>query len=171
MTSPLTPVGPPLFDGRFSWLCAQNNTLASLAERRQLQGADLDLFEYRSIHYAGRRLSDGEQQHGSICAADLGRSAKKPKDHAFLGTEALTIDAWNPMTGGLSFEGKFKFSGDGTGNQSALTQGGMIIGFFTYEKQSATKRFSHRDRLRSLYQQPQRPRSESDLDQCLQWLA
>ena len=38
------------------------------------------------------------------------------------------------MTGGLSFEGKFKFSGDGTGNQSALTQGGMIIGLFTYEK-------------------------------------
>ena len=38
------------------------------------------------------------------------------------------------MSGGLSFEGKFKFSGDGTGNQSALNQGGMILGFFSYEK-------------------------------------
>ena len=46
----------------------------------------------------------------------------KSKDHAFLGTEAITIDAWNPTTGGLSFEGKFKFSGDGTGNQAALNQ-------------------------------------------------
>ena len=58
----------------------------------------------------------------------------KPKDHAFLGTEAITIDAWNPTTGGLSFEGRFKFSGDGTGNQSALNQAGMILGFFSYEK-------------------------------------
>jgi len=59
---------------------------------------------------------------------------KRPDEHAFLGTEAITRDAWNPTTGGLSFEGKFKFSGDGTGNQSALTQGGMILGFFSFEK-------------------------------------
>ena len=59
---------------------------------------------------------------------------ERAKDHAFLGTEAITIDAWNPTTGGLSFEGKFKFSGDGTGNQSALNQAGMILGFFSYEK-------------------------------------
>ena len=82
-----------------------------------------------------RRLSDGEQQHGSICAADLGQcSIEKPDDHAFMGTEALTIAAWNPTTGGLSFEGKFKFSGEGNGIRR-LTQGGMIIGFFTYQKQ------------------------------------
>jgi hypothetical protein len=59
---------------------------------------------------------------------------KPPNEHAFLGTEAITKDAWNPKNGGLSFEGKFKFSGDGTGNQSALTQGGMILGFFSFEK-------------------------------------
>jgi hypothetical protein len=58
----------------------------------------------------------------------------KNKDHAFLGTEAITVGAWNPTTGGLAFEGKFKFSGDGTGNQAALNQGGMILGFFSYEK-------------------------------------
>src|SRR5262245_4352419 len=46
---------------------------------------------------------------------------KPPNEHAFLGTEAITRDAWNPTTGGLSFEGKFKFSGDGTANPSALT--------------------------------------------------
>ena len=59
---------------------------------------------------------------------------KQPNEHAFLGTEAITRDAWNPQAGGLSFEGKFKFSGDGTGNQSALNQGGMILGFFSFEK-------------------------------------
>ena len=59
---------------------------------------------------------------------------KRPNEHAFLGTEAITIDAWNPMTGGLSFEGRFKFSGDGTGNPDALKQGGMILGFFSYQK-------------------------------------
>lgn len=63
------------------------------------------------------------------------RAPNKPADqHAFLGTEAITRDAWNPMTGGLAFEGRFKFSGDGTGNPSALTQGGMILGFFSYQK-------------------------------------
>ncbi|MPZ32023.1 MAG: family 16 glycosylhydrolase [Rhodospirillales bacterium] len=66
----------------------------------------------------------------------------KPSDqHAFLGTEAITKDAWNPTTGGLSFEGKFKFSGDGTGNQSALNQGGMILGFFSYEKNAPSGDF------------------------------
>jgi len=58
----------------------------------------------------------------------------KTKDHAFIGTEAITKDAWTPLAGGLAFEGRFKFSGDGTGNPAALTQGGMILGFFTYEK-------------------------------------
>ena len=62
----------------------------------------------------------------------------KAKDHAFLGTEAITKDAWNPTTGGLSFEATFKFSGDGTGNQAALNQGGMIIGFFSYDKNPTT---------------------------------
>jgi hypothetical protein len=54
-------------------------------------------------------------------------------NHVFLGTEAITTQSWNPTTGGLSFEGRFKFSGDGTGNQAALNQGGMIIGFFSYD--------------------------------------
>jgi hypothetical protein len=63
---------------------------------------------------------------------------KRPEDHAFLGTEAISRDAWNPTTGGLSFEAKFKFSGDGTGNQAALKQGGMILGFFSYDKNPTT---------------------------------
>ena len=58
---------------------------------------------------------------------------KPPNEHAFLGTEAITRDGWNPTTGGLSFEGRFKFSGDGTGNEAALKQAGMILGFFSYE--------------------------------------
>src|SRR4051812_22322955 len=59
------------------------------------------------------------------------RDPTKPIDkHAFLGTEAITTQAWNPLTGGLAFQGDFKFSGDGTGNTAALQQGGMIIGFF-----------------------------------------
>ena len=66
---------------------------------------------------------------------------KKPNEHAFLGTEAITRDAWNPNTGGLSFEGKFKFSGDGTSNPSALTQGGMILGFFSFEKNAPPNDF------------------------------
>ena len=53
------------------------------------------------------------------------------------------------MTGGLSFEGKFKFSGDGTGNQSALNQGGMILGFFTYEKNPPRTDFTPRSTSRS----------------------
>jgi len=66
----------------------------------------------------------------------------KPADqHAFLGTEAITKEAWNPTTGGLAFEGRFKFSGDGTGNQAALTQGGMILGFFSYEKNAPPNDF------------------------------
>ena len=66
----------------------------------------------------------------------------KPADqHAFLGTEAITKEAWNPTTGGLAFEGKFKFSGDGTGNQAALNQGGMILGFFSYEKNAPPNDF------------------------------
>src|SRR5215207_301416 len=66
---------------------------------------------------------------------------KRPNEHAFLGTEAITRDAWTPATGGLSFEGKFKFSGDGTGNPSALTQGGMILGFFSFEKNAPPNDF------------------------------
>jgi Ca2+-binding RTX toxin-like protein len=66
----------------------------------------------------------------------------KPVDkHAFLGTEAITKAAWNPLTGGLAFQGKFKFSGDGTGNAAALQQGGMIIGFFSYEKNAPPNDF------------------------------
>ena len=70
-----------------------------------------------------------------------GAPNKTPDQRAFLGTEAITKDAWNPLTGGLSFEGKFKFSGDGTGNQSALNQGGMILGFFSYEKNAPANDF------------------------------
>src|SRR5262245_28592697 len=50
---------------------------------------------------------------------------KLPNDHAFLGTEAISVGAWNPLSGGLSFEARFKFSGDGTSNPAALNQGGM----------------------------------------------
>ena len=66
---------------------------------------------------------------------------KPANQHAFLGTEAITKDAWNPTTGGLAFEGRFKFSGDGTGNQAALSQGGMILGFFSYEKNAPPNDF------------------------------
>lgn len=66
----------------------------------------------------------------------------KPIDkHAFLGTEAITNAAWNPLSGGLAFQGDFKFSGDGTGNTAALQQGGMIIGFFSYEKNAPPNDF------------------------------
>lgn len=64
---------------------------------------------------------------------------KPPNEHAFLGTEALSVGAWNPISGGLSFEARFKFSGDGTGNLAALNQGGMIIGFFSYEQNPPTE--------------------------------
>ncbi|SEP24434.1 Hemolysin-type calcium-binding repeat-containing protein [Rhodospirillales bacterium URHD0017] len=65
----------------------------------------------------------------------------KNADHAFIGTEAITKESWTPLAGGLAFEGKFKFSGDGTGNPNALTQGGMILGFFTYEKNAPSSDF------------------------------
>ena len=169
MTSPLTPVEHLCSRTTFLGQRSEQHSGNPCANRPTSRGKPIPSRIPLPIPTVWRRLSDGEQQHGSICAANLGQE-KKPNDHAFMGTEALTIDAWNPMTGGLSFEGKFKFSGEGNGT-SGLTQGGMIIGFFTYEKNAPRDGLSHRDRLRGLYQQPQKPQSEPDLDQCLQWLA
>ena len=92
----------------------------------------------------------------------------KDANHAFLGTEAITMDAWNPTTGGLSFEGRFKFSGDGTGNQAALNQAGMILGFFSYEK---FPRAHHTEIDFEVFTSNLKdPALKSDFDQCLQWL-
>ena len=44
---------------------------------------------------------------------------------AFKGSEAITKQAWDLTGGNVAFEGKFKFDS---------TQGGMIAGFFTYQK-------------------------------------
>ena len=44
---------------------------------------------------------------------------------AFKGSEAMTKEAWDLSGGNVAFEGKFKFDS---------TQGGMIAGFFTYQK-------------------------------------
>ncbi len=44
--------------------------------------------------------------------------------NAFLGSEAITIDKWDVQSGGLAFDGRFRYT---------ETQGGMITGFFTYE--------------------------------------
>lgn len=44
---------------------------------------------------------------------------------SYYGSEAITKQAWDVSTGGLAFEGKFRFEG---------AQGGMIAGFFTYEQ-------------------------------------
>jgi hypothetical protein len=44
---------------------------------------------------------------------------------SYYGSEAITKQAWDVSTGGLGFEGKFRFEG---------AQGGMIAGFFTYEQ-------------------------------------
>ena len=132
MTSPLT-AATNLFTDDFPGSALRTTLWVPLANGANYKGQTWTSSSHRSLYDDRRRLSDGEQQYGSFCAADLG-GEKQPKDHAFLGTEAITIDAWNPMAGGLSFEGKFKFSGDGTGNQAALNQGGMILGFFSYEK-------------------------------------
>ncbi|TAJ84665.1 family 16 glycosylhydrolase [Reyranella sp.] len=45
--------------------------------------------------------------------------------NSYYGSEAITNQAWDLTGGGLAFEGKFKFEGN---------QGGMIAGFFSYEK-------------------------------------
>lgn len=47
------------------------------------------------------------------------------KPDSYYGSEAKTNQAWDLTGGGLAFEGKFKFDGN---------QGGMIAGFFSYEK-------------------------------------
>ena len=44
---------------------------------------------------------------------------------SYFGSEAITFQDFDVNAGGLAFEGKFSFEG---------TQGGMITGFFTYEK-------------------------------------
>jgi hypothetical protein len=55
--------------------------------------------------------------------------------NSYYGSEAITKQAWDVSTGGLAFEGKFKFEGN---------QGGMIAGFFTYEQfPSGAKREPH----------------------------
>lgn len=51
--------------------------------------------------------------------SDAGGSGK-----AFSGSEAITNQAWDVTSGGIAFEGRFRFEG---------TQGGMIAGFFSYE--------------------------------------
>ena len=43
---------------------------------------------------------------------------------AFSGSEAITKQAWDVNTGGIAFEGRFRYEG---------TQGGMIAGFFSYQ--------------------------------------
>lgn len=54
---------------------------------------------------------------------------------SYYGSEAITKQAWDVSTGGLAFEGKFRFEG---------SQGGMIAGFFTYEQfPSGAKREPH----------------------------
>lgn len=45
--------------------------------------------------------------------------------NSYYGSEAITNQAWDLTGGGLAFEGKFRFDGN---------QGGMIAGFFSYEK-------------------------------------
>ena len=43
---------------------------------------------------------------------------------AFSGSEAITKQAWDVTSGGIAFEGRFRYEG---------TQGGMIAGFFSYQ--------------------------------------
>lgn len=45
--------------------------------------------------------------------------------NAFSGSEAITNQAWDVSTGGIAFEGSFRYEG---------TQGGMIAGFFSYQQ-------------------------------------
>jgi hypothetical protein len=45
--------------------------------------------------------------------------------NAFSGSEAITTQAWDVSTGGIAFEGSFRYEG---------TQGGMIAGFFSYQQ-------------------------------------
>lgn len=47
------------------------------------------------------------------------------QSNSYYGSEAITTQAWDLTGGALAFEGKFRFEG---------TQGGMIAGFFSYEK-------------------------------------
>ncbi|GEP61566.1 family 16 glycosylhydrolase [Reyranella soli] len=131
MTSPLTPVGPPLFEDDFPGSALRTTLWQALPNGANYKG---QTWTFSSTDPYTAPKGGFPTVSNNTARFALQTWDGKDKDHAFIGTEALSIDAWNPTTGGLSFEGKFKFSGDGTGNQSALTQGGMIIGFFTYEK-------------------------------------
>lgn len=133
MTSTITPV-EILFEDNFPGTSLRTSLWEPLAPGAEFKGQTYTFSNTRPYTEGGGfpTVSNGTAR---FALRTWDEAPGKPVDeHAFLGTEAITIQSWNPTTGGLSFEGRFKFSGDGSGNQAALNQGGMILGFFSYEK-------------------------------------
>ena len=142
MTSPLT-AATNLFTDDFPGSALRTNLWEPLAQGHEYKGQTWTFSNtnpYTAPNGGGFPTVSDNTARFALQTWDKAPN-KKPNEHAFLGTEAITRDAWNPNAGGLSFEGKFKFSGDGTGNPAALTQGGMILGFFSFEKNAPPNDF------------------------------
>jgi hypothetical protein len=134
VTSSLTPV-TNLFTDDFPGSALRTTLWEPLAQGANFKGATWTFSSTNPYTTPGGGFPTVSNNTARFALQTWDGDPNKPADkHAFLGTEAITKDAWNPTTGGLAFEGKFKFSGDGTGNQSALNQGGMILGFFSFER-------------------------------------
>jgi hypothetical protein len=136
MTSTLTRVGLPLLEDNFTGAALDTAVWQALATGHEYKG-----FTWTPSSTATYLNGGGFPTLSNNTARFALRTwdeapNKKPEEHAFLGTEAISTGAWNPTTGGLAFEGRFKFSGDGNGG--GLTQGGMILGFFSYDKNPTT---------------------------------
>ena len=127
MTSALTPV-QNLFTDNFSGSALDTGKWKPLAGGHELKGMTWTPSSTATYENGG-----GFPTVNNNTARFAVKTWDPQGNHVFLGTEAITTQSWNPTTGGVSFEGKLKFSGDGTANQAALNQGGMIIGFFSYD--------------------------------------
>jgi Ca2+-binding RTX toxin-like protein len=136
MTSTLTPVGAPLLLDNFTGSALDTALWQPLAQGHEYKGQTWTPSSTATyLNGGGFPTVSNNTARFALKTWDEAPN-KKPEDHAFLGTEAISTGAWNPTTGGLAYEGRFKFSGDGAGG--GLTQGGMILGFFSYDKNPTT---------------------------------
>ena len=136
MTTTLTPVGAPLLLDNFTGAALDTAVWQALAPGHEYKGQTWTPSSTATyLNGGGFPTLLNNTARFALRTWD-GDTTKAPDKHAFLGTEAISTGAWNPTSGGLAYEGRFKFSGDGAGG--GLTQGGMILGFFSYDKNPTT---------------------------------
>ena len=100
MTSTLTPVGTPLLLDNFTGAALDTALWQPLAPGHEFKGQTWTPSS-TSTYLNGGGFPTVSNNTARFALQTWDKAPdKRPQDHAFLGTEAISRDAWNPTTGG-----------------------------------------------------------------------